>query len=121
VAKEEGMRFKIMAALVLLWGLYLAIADGLYLTPWFAVLWGILGAVALWQRRIHDGRIEQALPGTIQFVLAVCLIVATLLATHWAGLGRRDLIQWGYAVFLLTSLADGFVWARSVVTQARKT
>ena len=112
------MRFKVMAVLVFLWGLYMALSDGQFITPWFAILWGVLGAVALWQRRQQDGRIEHALPARVQLVLALCLVVAALAATHWTDPGRRDLIQLGYTLFTAAAYGDGLAWAWSSVARA---
>ncbi|NLF12863.1 MAG: hypothetical protein GX597_13825 [Anaerolineaceae bacterium] len=112
------MRFKVMAVLVFLWGLYMALSDGQFITPWFAILWGVLGAVALWQRRQQDGRIEHALPARVQFALALCLVVAALAATHWTDPGRRDLIQLGYTLFTAAAYGDGLAWAWSSVARA---
>jgi hypothetical protein len=112
------MRFKLMAVVVLLWGLYLAVLDGMYVTPWFAILWGLVAGAGLWQLRVQEGRIEQALPAGARLALAVGLIVATAIATYWASPGRRDLIQLGYTLFTLPIYADGFAYGMSVVRRA---
>jgi drug/metabolite transporter (DMT)-like permease len=106
---------KIGGILVLLLGLYMAVADGRYFTPWLAILWGIIGAIALLQTEVRNGKVQRRLPPVVQFMLVAFLIVAAMIATNWSALGNRDLIQWGYAIFTLPAYGDGLVWGWSSI------
>jgi hypothetical protein len=55
------------------------------------------------------------LPQVLQFAIVLLFVLAAIVATDWASLGRHDLLQWGYVLFTLPACKQGFTWAWSRV------
>ena len=88
-----------------------------YYTPWLAVVWGIVVAIAIlteeadsWWEWEFKNRLRLAPP--IQFGLILVLVAATALATNWSQWGLRDDIQWGWVFWtILAFFVGGLQWA----------
>lgn len=114
----KALAFKIAGILVLLWGLYMVVADGKYLTPWFALVWCVIGSLAILQIKVENGKLRPGLPPIIQLLLAALLIIAAVMATRWSTFGHREMNQWGYTIFTLPAYGKGFAWAWSSLKSA---
>jgi len=113
--KMKTLLPKVGGVATLLIGLWMAITDpgGKYLTPWLAVLWGVMGAIGLLLIEVKDGKLRHRLPPLAQLFCALVMILATVVASNWAHWGKRDLLQWVYTAFLVSIFKDGFRWALS--------
>ena len=111
--------FKVICVGLVLLLLYLeASHPNVYLKLWFAVLWGVIGIITVLRTETIDwlaGKSSLKLPQPLQFAIVLLLVLAAILATDWASLSRRDLIQWAYVLFILPVYKQGFTWAWSRV------
>jgi hypothetical protein len=111
--------FKVICVGLVLLLLYLeASQPNVYLKLWFAVFWGVVAIITLLRTETIDwlaGKSSLKLPQPLQFVIVLLLVLAAILATDWASLSRRDLIQWAYVLFTLPAYKQGFTWAWSRV------
>ena len=100
--------------------LYLAFYSRYY-TPWLAVVWGIVVAIAIlteetdsWWEWEFKNRLSLA--PSLQFGLILVLVAATALATNWSQWGLRDEIQWGWVLWTVpVFFVGGLQWAWRVV------
>jgi phosphatidylserine synthase len=107
---------KVMLVSVVLLLLYLQVSQpNVYMKLWFAVLWSIITIITILRTETIDwpNKTNLRLPQAMQLAFALLLVLAAAVATDWANLGRRDLFQWGYALFALPAYRQGFIWARS--------
>ena len=83
-----------------------------YMRVGFAIVWAVIGLIAVLRVKADSqwklGRIT--IPPHIQFILALILVFATVAATDWSTLGKRDFAQWGYAFWTLMLYGGGFKW-----------
>jgi hypothetical protein len=109
--------FKVVFVSLVLLLLYLEVSQpNVYMKLWFAVLWGIIAIITILRTETIDwlsNKTNLRLPQAMQLAFALLLVLAAAVATDWANLGRRDLLQWAYALFALPAYRQGFIWARS--------
>ncbi|HUX76435.1 MAG TPA: hypothetical protein VMY40_07345 [Anaerolineae bacterium] len=111
--------FKVICVGLVLLLLYLeASQPNVYLKLWFAVFWGVVAIITLLRIETIDwlaGKSSLKLPQPLQFAIVLLLVLAAIVATDWASLSRRDLLQWVYVLFTLPVYKQGFTWAWSRV------
>jgi hypothetical protein len=109
--------FKVVFVSLVLLLLYLEVSQpNVYMKLWFAVLWGIIAIITILRTETMDWLSNETnlrLPQAMQLAFALLLVLAAAVATDWANLSRRDLLQWAYALFALPAYRQGFIWARS--------
>jgi hypothetical protein len=109
--------FKVIFVGLVLLLLYLeASQPNVYLKLWFAVLWGVIALITVLRTEMIDwlaGQSSLKLPQPLQFAIVLLLVLAAIVATDWASLSRRDLLQWVYVLFALPVYKQGFTWAWS--------
>jgi hypothetical protein len=109
--------FKLVFVSLVLLLLYLEVSQpNVYMKLWFAVLWSIITIITILRTATIDwlsNKTNLRLPQVMQLTFALLLVLAAAVATDWTNLGRRDLFQWGYALFALPAYRQGFIWARS--------
>ena len=91
---------------------YFSISWG-YMKVWFAILWGIIAIIAVVNIEANSwwepGRLK--LHPTLQLILALILVMATIIATDWNSFTERDSTQAVYAFWTLFLYKEGFRWA----------
>jgi hypothetical protein len=114
--------FKVIFVGLVLLLLYLeASQPNVYLKLWFAVLWGVIAIITVLRTETVDwlaGKSSLKLPQPLQFAIVLLLVLAAIVATDWASLSRRDLLQWVYVLFVLPVYKQGFAWAWSRIIHA---
>ncbi len=83
-----------------------------YVKFWYYVIWAAILSIGVLKLDLASGKL--AIRPAYQLIIASTLIFAAILAIDWAALGRRDFIQWSYAIFAtLIFYREGFRWAWS--------